>query len=400
MTFDLTRASAILKERYPNEEVQRMSFKNRAFFAMVEKDENFTGELMKVPQQYGNPQNRSTKFSQAKAGTSSSSYEAFKIERVKNYSFASIDNETILATENDDGAFLRAAESEMDGAFESIANDLGQTIWGDGTHRIGQISAVNTTTKVITLTSEHDTVNFEKGMSLEFDAALTGTSVRSGACQITAVDRENATVTYTGVVSGIAANDYIFPAGDKNSALSGVGAWVPYGAGRATALAAAYWGVTRTVDSTRLGGWYKDYSTLPIEEALSKFVALLGREGADPDIVFLNPMDWDELKRSLGSKVQYVNKMIAQVGFQGIQIVGYNGVQEVYADRWVPYGYASVMQLNTWKLCSLGPVIRTFNTDGLLMLRSQTADGVDIQINSYSQLKCNAVGYNGWVKIR
>jgi hypothetical protein len=398
MSFNLTRASAILKERYPNEEVQRMTFKNRPFFAMVEKDEGFNGELMKVPQQYGNPQNRSTKFSQAKAGTSSSSYEAFKIERVKNYSFASIDNETLLATEGDDGAFLTAMEGEMNGAYDALANDLGATIWGDGTHRIGQIGTV--TAGVITLSSEHDVVNFEVGMSLQFSANLTGTAVRAGAALVSAVDRENYEVTYTGSVTGIAADDYIFPAGDKNSALSGIGAWVPYGATRATALATSYWGVTRTTDSTRLGGWYKDYSTLPIEEALSKFVALLGREGANPDVIFLNPMDWDELKRSLGSKVQYVNKMIAQVGFQGIQIVGYNGVLEVYADRWVPYGYASVLQMNTWKLCSLGPVIRTFDSDGLLMLRSQTSDGVDIQINSYAQLKCNAVGWNGWVKLR
>ena len=398
--FNLARASAILKERYPDDEVRSMTYKNRPFFAMVTKDESFNGELMKVPQKYGNPQNRSTKFSQAKAGTSSSSFEAFKIERVKNYSFASIDNETLLATENDDGAFLAAMESEMEGAYDSLANDLGATIWGDGTHKIGEISAVNTTTKVVTLKDANDTVNFEVGMSLEYDSALTGTGVRSGACQVVAVDREDGKFTYTGVVSGIAANDYIFPAGDKNSALSGVGAWVPYGSGRATALAAAFWGVTRTVDGTRLGGWYQDYSTLPIEEALSKSLALLGREGGNPNVQFLNPMDWDELKRSLGSKVQYVNRSVAQVGFTGIEVIGYNGRCEVYADRWVPYGYAATLTLSTWKLCSLGPVIRTFDSDGLLMLRSQTSDGVDIQINSYAQLKCNAVGYNMWTKIR
>ena len=399
MTFNLDRASAILKERYPLEEVMRMAYKNRPFFAMVGKDETFNGELMKVPQQYGNPQNRSTKFSQAKAGTSSSSYQAFKIERKKNYSFATIDNETLLATQGNDGAFLEAVESEMNGAYDALANDLGQTIWGDGTHKIGTISAVSA--GVITLTDENDTVNFEVGMALEFSDVLTGTAVRSGSAVITAIDRESAEVTYSGTVTGIAAADYIFPAGDKGDALSGVGAWIPYGSGRSTALAADFWGVTRSsYDSNRLGGWYKDYSTLPIEEALSKFVALLGREGASPDTIFLNPMDWDELKRSLGSKVQYVNKMIAQVGFQGIQIVGYNGVLEVYSDRWVPYGYASVTQMNTWKLCSLGPVIRTFDSDGLLMLRSQTSDGVDLQINSYAQLKCNAVGWNGWVKLR
>lgn len=396
--FDLTRASAILKERYPDEAVMSLAFKNRPFFAMVEKDESFTGELLKIPQRYGNTQNRSTKFSQAKAGTSSSSFAAFKIERVPNYSFATIDNETLLATEGNDGAFLAAAEIEMDGAYDSLANDLGATIWGDGTHKIGIISSV--LAGVITLTDSNDSVNFEVGMVIETSSSLTGTSVNSGQGVITKVDREAGEITYSGSISGIAANDYIFPAGDKGSALSGVGAWVPYGSGRATALGSSFWGVDRTVDETRLGGWYFDYATLPIEESLSKAVAVLGREGANPDVIFLNPMDWDELKRSLGSKVQYVNRSVAQVGFTGIQIIGYNGVLEVYADRWVPYGYGSVQQMNTWKLRSLGPVIRTFNSDGLLMLRSQTSDGVDLQIVSYAQLSCSAVGYNGWVKLR
>ena len=398
MTFNLTRASAILKERYPDEEVKRMTYTNRPFFAMLEKDEEFNGEQMKVPQKYGNPQNRSTKFSQAKAGVSSSNYEAFIITRAKNYSFASIDNETLLATEGNDGAFLRAAESEMDGAYDSLANDLGFLVLGDGTHKIGTISSV--AAGVITLTDANDTVNFEVGMVLETSSTLTGTAVNSGQGTVTAVDRDGGEVTYSGTIAGIAANDYIFPAGDKGSGIKGLGAWVPYGSGRATALAASFFGVTRTTDETRLGGWYKDYSTLPIEEALSKGMALLGREGAMPDTIFLNPMDWDELKRSLGSKVQYVNRTVAQVGFSGIQIIGYNGVCEVYADRWVPYGYGTILQMNTWKLSSLGAPIRTFDSDGLLSLRSQTSDGIDIQLFSYAQLRCNAVGYNMWVKLR
>lgn len=396
--FDLNRASAILKERYPDDEVMRITYKNRPLYAMVNKDESFNGELMKVPQKYGNPQNRSTKFSQAKAGTSSSSYAAFKIERVKNYSFATIDNETLLATEGNDGAFLEAAESEMEGAYDAIANDLGQTIIGDGTHKIGQIASV--AAGVITLSEENDSVNFEVGMTIETSATLTGTAVNSGQGVVTKVDRENGEVTYTGSISGIAANDYIFPAGDKGSALSGLGAWVPFGSTRATALASSFWGVDRTVDEQRLGGWYQDFSSLPIEEGLSKGIAILGREGANPDSIFLNPLDWDELKRSLGSKVQYVNRSVAQVGFTGIQIIGYNGTCEVYADRWVPYGYGAILQMNTWTLASLGPAIRTFNSDGLLMLRSQTTDGVDLQIVSYAQLKCRAVGYNMWVKLR
>ena len=397
MTLNQTRAEAILKEMYPDKEVKSLTYKDRPHYAMLPKDETFFGDLRKVPLQYGNVNNRSTNFAVAKAGNGYNRYTAFKTERVKNYSFASIENETILSTANDDGAFINALEGTMNGAFDSLANSLAFACLSDGSYKIGQRSSVSGS--VITLSDANDTVNFEVGMEIEASATLSGGSIRSGYITITKVDREAGELTFSGTIVSFADNDYLYPRGDYGAAISGAGAWVPYGSGRATALAATFFGVDRTLDETRLGGWYKDYSTLPIEEALVKFVTILCREGATPDCIFLNPVKWSELVLSLGSKVQYINTKVAEVGFEGVMIHGPKGAVKVYGDRWIPYDYAHVAQMDTWRLASLGAPIRLFDTDGLRILRSQTVDGVDIQINSYSQVECKAPGYNGWVKL-
>lgn len=397
MSLNIDRASAFLKEMYPADVVQNMTYEDRPFYAMLNKDENFYGELRKVPLQYGNTNNRSTSFTVAKAGNGYIRTAGFNVERVSNYSFASIDNETILATESNDGAFMQAMERSMKGAFDSLANSLGFGVIADGSYKIGQRSSVSA--GVMTLTDDNDVVNFEVGTEFQACATLSGGTVRTGYSTVTAVDREAGEVTFTGTITGFADDDYIYPRGDYDAGISGAGAWIPYGTGRSTALAAAFNGVTRSADETRLGGWYKDYSTLPIEEALVKFVTLLTREGSKPDCIFVNPMKWADLALALGSKVQYIDTMIAGVSFEGIRIHGPKGIVKIYSDRWIPYDYALVTQMNTWTLASLGPAIRVFDTDGLRVLRSQTIDGVDIQLCSYAQVENNAPGYSGWVKL-
>ena len=374
-----------------------LTYKNRPFLAMMRKDEKFQGSLRKCSLQYGNVQNRSTKFSVAKEGNDSNKYEAFKITRVPNYSFATVDNETAKASESDRGAFINTLKREMDGAIDSLANSLGYTAFADGSYKIGR--RASEAAGVITLTDANDMVNFEKGMTLQASDTLTGTAVRSGFIEIAAVDREAGTITYTGSITGFADNDYLFPRGDKGRALSGAQAWIPVGSGRSAALAADYFGVIRNQDATRLGGWQIERVGAPIEESLVEGIVILDREGAMPDAIFLNPLKWKDLVNSLGSKKVYVDTKVAGVSFRGVEIEGPQGPVAVYSDRWCPYDYALICQMNTWCCASLGPLIHIFDTDGLTILRSQVIDGVDIQVNSYAQIENTAPGYNMWVKL-
>jgi hypothetical protein len=182
---------------------------------------------------------------------------------------------------------------------------------------------------------------------------------------------------------------------------------VPYD-NRASRLAATFFNVVRSADTTRLGGLYYDGSGSNYEEALIDGLNLAYREGAEIDMVFMNPIDVAQLIKILGSKVQRVQlsaeikeggKSMAAIGFNGIEVYYSGGSAKVIADRNVPKNRAFGLTMNTWKLCSLGKAVRLFEADGLKMLRSSNSDALDIRCFSYSQLGCNAPGRNIQIKL-
>jgi len=160
--------------------------------------------------------------------------------------------------------------------------------------------------------------------------------------------------------------------------------------------------VTRSADATRLGGLVYDGTALPIEEALISAASLVGREGGSPDYAFMNFADWSNLVKALGSKVQYDQVKAGAdgaIGFTALMVNGPRGVIKCLPDVNCPKGSVFLLQLNTWQLASLKKAVNLFDTDGLRMLRSSSADSLQIRCFSYSQLGCSAPGYNMHLKI-
>ena len=402
MALDLVSFSAALKQHYPDYKIENLVYQSNPFMALVPKYEQFGGEVMKMPLIYGNPQNRSASFSTANAQSSTSALKAFLLTRNADYSIAEISNEVILASEGDANAFLRAATVEIDGALQSLGRSVATKLYRSGSGSIGKAATVTGTGTIITLAVVDDVVNFEVGMTLQASTTDGGGSLRSGSAVVSAVDRINGVVTLASAgITGLTANDFIFVAGDYDLAIKGMDAWLPY-ADRSTKLSASFFGVTRSADATRLGGLVYDGTALPIEEALINSLALVGREGGNPDYVFMNFADWSNLVKALGSKVQYVDvKAGAEgaVGFTGIMVNGPRGVVKVIPDMNCPKGDAYVVQLNTWQLASLKKAVNLFDTDGLRMLRSSSADSLQIRCFSYAQLGCTAPGFNMHLKL-
>jgi hypothetical protein len=114
----------------------------------------------------------------------------------------------------------------------------------------------------------------------------------------------------------------------------------------------------------------------------------------------MNYAKYAELEKALGSKVQYVDlKVSADVGFRGIQINGPRGVIKVIADQNCPSNVAYMLQLDTWKLYSLGKAPKILDSDGMKMLRESNADAVEIRIGYYAQLGCKAPGFNARIAL-
>lgn len=388
--LDLTAHDAALKQHYTADKVEDMTYRKNPMFALTPKMEKFGGKNLPIVIVYGNPQGRSKTFANAQTRSTATSTKStdFILTRVKDYSIATIDNETLEASANDADAFIDASTVEIDGAINSLTRSISIGMYRDDSAYVGQVLAepsTNATTFVVTLKSPDDATNFELNQIVVIYSAKSGGSLRTSdgsddEFEIVGVNRgETATLTLSGSydASGdIDADDYIFIEGDRGLGISGLEAWNPDSDPSAT----EFFGVDRSVDPTRLAGHRLDVSTTPIEEALIEGDAAVGRDQFQIDHYFMAHSRLKELKKSLGSKVQYVNMMAnPRVGFQGVMVDGNNGPIKCVADQNCPAARIRGLAMQYSKFYTLGKAVKCLDSDGLTKLRQASDDGVEVR---------------------
>ena len=399
--LDLANVTEALKEHYKDLTVKNMVYKDNPFLALVSKYEQFGGENMPIPTQYGITNRRSATFGTGQDLNTATSLARFVLTRVKDYSFASIAGETIKATEGRADAFLKYATLEIDGAIQSLTRSIAVGLYGDGSGKIGTVDSV--AGLVLTLSKPEEITNFEVGMVLN-SAASTAAALDGGAgadMEIEAVDRDLGTITIkTALSTGMGAGRVLFQKGDYTAAndkkkISGLEAWIPAG------TPANLFGVTRTADRTRLAGVPFDGSSMPIEEALVSAASRLAREGGSPDTCFMDYTQFANLEKALGSKVVYdkVSSDDADIGFQALSIIGPKGPIKIVADQNCTPDVAYLLQMDTWTLNSLGAAPHILDLDGNRMLREAGDDAYELRVGFYGNLSCTAPGYNSRVAL-
>lgn len=414
---------AALKELYKDDSdfMKDLVYKKNPWFAMVPKDESpdgLAGKYIPVPLIYGTPQGRSHTFSNAQGNQTAAQLASFFVYVIEDYQIVTITNLFMEQTKSNAGAFIDGAKLQMDTGFQNISNNVAFELFGSGTGSRGQIGSYSATggspnTLSIVLASASQIVNFEVGMTL-VACATDGGATSDDTAQITAVNRITGAITAIGSDSSMdsewAVNSYLVVQGDiptagaagtgSYEALSGLAAWIPY---VAPGGGDNFWGVNRSSDVTRLAGLRYDGSGYTIEEALTNALALLNREGGDPDVAIMDFASYATLINSLGAKVQYVQVKhdSVDVAFEGVRFISAYGAVTVLADRSCPSQTCYLLQLNTWKLRSLGkvPHILTYGMEGLEGLRVGNADALEIRIGYYGNLTCNAPGWNMVVRL-
>lgn len=399
-TANSTNLAALYKILYPQGHVPDETYQDFPALSILGRDENFYGSSMFLPLKYGNGNKRSSTFTNAQGNSGPSSNVGFTLTRARDYAIAYIDNESMEASEKDEGAFVDIFKHEVDSAMKASVISEAQSFAGDGTGIIGQISSgSNVGTPTITLADIGQVVNFEVGNVLVVTATVGG-SAKTGSVTLTAVNRKTGTLTasgnWTAGIATAAAGDYIAIEGDLNLKPKGFSAWIPESDPSST----AFFGVDRTPDLLRLSGVRDDYSSKPIEEALVFAATDMNLNGAACDYGFIAYSKHAELENALGSKVQYVDVMSpVGIGFRGIKLATGKKPITILSDLTVKSDRLWMMQSNTWKLRSLKKSIRMLEQDGLKSLRVSNADSQEVRIGGYKQFSCEAPGYNGNFKI-
>ncbi|HJZ02975.1 MAG TPA: hypothetical protein VJ305_19815, partial [Streptosporangiaceae bacterium] len=251
-------------------------------------------------------------------------------------------------------------------------------------------------------------------LQVSSDDGTGGAGVRSGTVTVSAVDINAGTITVSGAnwAAGIAAvqpGDFVFQNGNYNGAFPGLFGWLPpYSQGpnptRTGLTSALFNGVNRTVDPVRLGGVAYPGQGAPKSESFIQLGMLVHRMGGRPDIMVANPVDYADLERELGSRVQYIQMggnvlSDAQISFPGIEVATPYGRIKILEDVFCPQGYGFMLETDSWLIPSMQDLIRVAGegTDGLQWLRAATSDSYQMRVVSRATTYCSAPGHNGVV---
>lgn len=378
-----------LREGWPDHELELEVLKDNPALAMMPKDTNFHGTPFQVPVIYGAPTGRSGKFSVAQSRKAGTSGVQFSLTRSKNYAVISIENELAEASESKKGAVLDAMSTEMEKAIETLKSSLGTETFGDGSGKIGTISAISSS--VITLTDEADVENFEVGMYVVFASGITAALRDSGtAVRVTAVDRDGTTpqITIASTPTGVTTSDVIFAEGDYESASDktrayGFAAWLP---STAPTSGDSFFGVDRSVDPVRLAGVRVSCAGLPLDESLRRLANRIVKQKGSPDYAFISFDRYERLQNLLGSRVEYATAQAyerAEIGFEGIRLRHNKGVMTVLADPSCPSDKCYAISSKYWRAKSLNGLPHILEKDGRVFRVESNADAHEARIGCY-----------------
>jgi hypothetical protein len=416
--------SGILKELYDDQKVQWLTYKDNPALAMIHKEEKFPGKYYPVPVVYGLSQGASATFANAYGNQTSPQVAEFLVTRVADFSLATIDGQLLAAAQTDPGAFIDGAELMIDAAFQTAVNRIASAMFRNGGGVIGQIGSAITGASpayLLTLSNPDDAVQFEVGQVLVGCTGADGSGLISTiTASIVKVDRSSGVLTLSSADASLIAdwpvNTYLAVQGDTPTTsnqnfqpsgstttnsllkLAGFAAWLPI---VSPTTGDAFFGVDRSIDVQRLAGVYFDGTALSIEEALLQGTGRIAMNGGRVDTGICSYATYTALIVSLGSKVQYIDEKIGEIGFRGVQVNGANTVMNIFPDRNCPDGLIYCLEMDTWVLRSQNPAPHILKyMDEIEILRVPGVDQAELRVGMYGNLYCKKPGHNGVIQVQ
>ena len=408
-----TSFNPLLKQIWPQKQIYDMLNYGMPFYAMLRKDTDLA-IVTNIAAGYATSQGIGNSFPDAKANKQPSSAALFAVTPGQTYSFESVDRQLIRLSRGDAKAIIGALDRAAQQAILGWKFEASTQLWGNGGGSLGKVSSVSTNQLV--LTNVDDVVKFDVNMTVQAapddgTAATSGpTAVRSGSVVIGSVYRNTGNTyhlvpktgnwTDAGNIPGIAANDYLFRAGNYANVIMGVGGWIPTSTPGSTD---SFFGQNRSKDELRLAGIRVAATGKTPREAAMFIVRESIRNSANPTHSFYNPTNFSDLQIELQSAGLMVvtKEAAAPIGqhtfgepIDGIGYMGPRGTVKVFADDRVPSGNVYALQLDTWRISGGGEFPSLVAEDGLTLMREEWSDSFELRVVGDWQLICEAPGLN------
>jgi len=408
--LDFNAASNVLKQRYEDEDVETAFVKDHPVIADCPKDETAGGAAFNIAIKYAVTSTRGVTVPIALANGTPDQYGKFNIpELYSDYVTMQVTGQAIdAAGQGGDDAMVKLADETLDGGYYSGYDSLANAMFGNGGGARGQIlstSSVNNTT-TITLADAQSALKFWPGQVIQAssDDGTGGAGVRSGSVTLSGVDPVGGTLTATGNwsagIPAIAAGDYLFAYGDYNAVFTGYAGWLPQ-PGYTFTPGSLFFGQDRSKNTVALGGWRYPGNGAAYEDTIAQLVAMVCQYGGNPNRIYTSPLDFVQIAKQQSSKVIFDRATVQafanpKLQFKGLTFVHPKGEAQIVSDAYCPTGHFFVLTLSSWKLYSMGKILRPANNwIGQLWLPSYNDDIQQARIVTRAFLGCRSPGYNG-----
>lgn len=374
MALFTTTELASLKQRY-DENYETNVFSNTPTAGAIANKKKMGGSTVRATVKYGATAGVGARLGSVSAANLGTSRTAFTVEPGTLYAQAVVDNVAALFSESKEDAVVSVFGDEQDSCFAVMSQLMENCLMTDGSGCQATILS-NTNPSgniyVLTLTQPTNAYRFMLNQVLGSKATAFAASLDTGTATITAINQINGTVTVDGGGTWTPTNGHLI--GLANSVAASTAVQQPVGlpgwlTNDATALAASFYGVVRSVDQVHLAGNVVDCTSLNIRQAVeTTVVAICNIGGARPDFVELSPSNYLKLLSLTNDQRRYVDVkgQDVDVSYSGFQFMGPRGTLTVLQSPACPADNVFVLDSRTWFMSSPhgdDPVMPAFRGD-------------------------------------
>ena len=221
MGSTLSTFDAILKTQYLGPIREQLNSSSVLYSRLEKNEDSVVGKNFTIPLHYGRNEGVGAR---AEGGTlptaGNQAYKECIVPMRYQYGRIQITGPTIKAARYNEGAFLRAVDSEMRGLERDMKSSMNRQAFGDGTGLLATVAASGSGTSTVVVDS---TAKLRVGMPIDIIVKTTGAATAGLAGTAVASITDATTFTITGTLAGSPAATYgVYIAGSRNNEMMGL----------------------------------------------------------------------------------------------------------------------------------------------------------------------------------
>ena len=221
MGSTLSTFDAILKTQYLGPIREQLNSSSVLYSRLEKNEDSVVGKNFTIPLHYGRNEGVGAR---AEGGTlpaaGNQAYKECIVPMRYQYGRIQITGPTIKAARSNEGAFLRAVDSEMRGLERDMKSSMNRQAFGDGTGLLATVAASGSGTSTVVVDS---TAKLRVGMPIDIIVKTTGAATAGLAGTTVASITDATTFTISGTLAGSPAGTYgVYIAGSRNNEMMGL----------------------------------------------------------------------------------------------------------------------------------------------------------------------------------